>query len=310
MKEAVSQQHPVIEYQGQRLRVLKKDKFLGPYGWNVSKLIDVSTNDIAWDFRSDERSRLDQVLREGVFVQESEERAYVQDQKSVTSEKRTHAEEEKNELREQPENEELTKNGLKAVQAADGSEDTSKVWSIKVHQDGTLERDGSVGDRVAWAIEHQGRRVACKNAHACLTYKYSSSVEFKAFLVDMQTYSRCVSNEVQFFPPSSSASGLVEMSNESLDRSVDRSDFHIVPKDAPVASESYAEASQVVNSAEVEALFPGIFHEMMKETILDKIEAGELCHGDAKTGRRSQSLEHSHCKIFFCFRINVIYSSH
>eukprot|EP00960_Hanusia_phi_P065702 766190-Hanusia_phi.AAC.5 len=263
MTDSVSSQHPIIEHKGQRFRVLKKDKFLGPYGWNVSKLIDVGTNDVIWDFRSDDRGRLDQVLREGAFVQESQERAGPAERKGEA----------------------------KTNHAQDGNGSGANTWSIKVHEGGLLERDGSVSDRVAWAIEHEGRRVACKNAHACMTYKYSSSVEFTAFLVDMETYSRCVSNQVTFLPPSTSC-GNLEASPSCLDRSVDRSDFHIVPKELPAAHGTNGETSEAASSIPIPTCcFPTTFPEMVKEGIIDRVLAGELMNVDARTSRKSESFD-------------------
>jgi hypothetical protein len=47
-------------------------------------------------------------------------------------------------------------------------------WRVGVEEDGTLVRDGCVGDMVAWVVEHEGKVVMNKNANSTLRYRYGT----------------------------------------------------------------------------------------------------------------------------------------
>lgn len=55
------------------------------------------------------------------------------------------------------------------VRVADGEE--IGMWTVTVDDNGTLCRDGSLGDMVAWAIEFEGKVIGWENSNNRLHYK-------------------------------------------------------------------------------------------------------------------------------------------
>lgn len=108
-----------------------------------------------------------------------------------------------------------------------------RTWNVRAESDGTLVRDGEIGDLVAWVVEHEKKVVMTLNANSSLTYLYSSSLPVEAWLVDMKTYKKVVSNKCSFSPPTTARKALTPISQlkiaEKEGRRIDRAIEYLPP---------------------------------------------------------------------------------